>query len=1143
MIPTTYKTEAEAKVIRTTHTEGSKSLDNMYYTGTAYTNPSLDGVISSEGLYRIQNTNLTGVTSVIDITVSGNFTADDAAYITGMRDRITESITNFYASKPNLSPFNANNKQAGQSDANVRDNFLQAIFRYDARYGQRMRLSETEVIEFNDTGSYQLPNRTAFLKNPYIEATLRLHGVADIVSIDDTGVGGAYRVTTSTHHGLYDGMLVAKNFSLTPTTPTTLHEARTVTSLTQDFTTADSAPANSYYTTSANHNFITGQKFIPGSSDLGVTGLDPSDTFIGYQRDRYIKVINATTFELHRNLDCTDRIEAGFYAGDLTFSQPDPASNTAMTVLGGTIQPIDGAPVIFTAVTSSTLAVFQRDVISSVDTLTGVWTTTATINNGILDGMLADLRGFTGTNWDGVDFYNHPLYFKKLTNTTFSLHTSPTTLDSTTLWIPGTTSNTDVESITFSGGWNVTFNRPHGLLSGQDFRFKGVGAEFGGQSISSYTYAGNNSANNYWTLPTTSDHIQDGSRITISTLTSTGAGTTFDIATTQVTVPQNGLYVKRRGAAGSKQVQLFTDSAMTTQWQPYTTVGTHTVEANTFLANIYFAGITGAQGLTIKLYKDPGLTVLWNPNDGYGAVSEIYSGANGSITATDIVTTYSSPGAGYLQPMFFTRTTSYTGFELYRDKGLTLPYIAYNGAVNGVDVNSVMRMNSTSHYMSWFDTGNSTNVNVINFTANPTLFPAVFVKSISETVFDLYVNSGLSIPYNTPAIGTTGVGGGLDAAQFQQNGNFRFDKIICRNIGLLTYYYNNYNTGQTLVNATQSGTFYPAHYQSNLVFNFDGQALNWPDMTIYEYANTNAGTYYGHLRPTKAGSSDAGNTGRVGVDATIWGVTQGSPVVYRLSQPGRFTTQASMILGLKEVDDVGTYTEDPLEFNGAQWDQGAEGQPYRDWPQTVQPVSLTWTIEQPTQVLETINMNRYTRTRDISQYRLKLTYPPMTKSQLQEYVSIIHAAGGAYKPFRFWFPRNNNIPMTVSMTNKSTQMPTNFFVREALSAGTKIIKVDGLPQNKTQNDPAMFAGSGCNMRIHNGMGSMMVPIHNVRTNEYGEANIRINNGIPANIAIGNWMDSYINYLDVFLDGNSLDIKVDTRGFHTMEVDMVTKRVF
>ena len=1169
MIPSSYRTEAEALAIRNTYGEGSLLITSQYTSGSTSTNPGLDGVLTSAALARIQGANLTGVSSTIDTTVSGGFTSADAAYIDGMRTRLSASITEFYASKPNLSPFATNNKASGQSDANVRDNFLQAIFKYDARYGERLRLDETETINRLDTGEYVLPNRTSFIKNPWVEATMRIHGVTDISTIDDTGSGGTYRVTTASKHGLYDGQLLAADPAVTaPSTTTEVHVAKTVTKLTQNSTSSSTAPTNSYYTTSATHYFVQGQKFVPSNSDLGVSGLDPQDTYWGYQRDRYIKPLSATTFELHRNFACTDRISANYYNGSMNFSQE---GSGLFYVSGATMQTIDGAPVLFDPDTSGDpICVFQRDTVSTVNTDTGIWTTSATIKDGIQDGMLTNFNAFTGSTWSGIDSYNYPLYFKKLSNTSFTLHTSATTLDSTTLWKPGTTSNLDLDAIQYtSGTWTLTFTRPHNLLNGQDFRTRQTNADFGGQLITGYYYVGPNNAGNYWLLNDTSDNILDGARIYISTNTTGGAGTTFDIQSTEVTVPQNGLYVKRVGGAGNKKVQLFTDSAMTTQWSPVTAAGVlYTVEADTFLANIYFAKVVNST--TVELYAESTLTTKWNPNDGSTAVTGFASGATGSTLGTGIVTAFSSPGGGYIQPMYFPKVGGYTYITLYKDKALTLPFTISGGGVisgstlgaggsgtldltdegggsltivNYETTDGCYRMNNTAHYMSWVDNGNSSTPIEVNFTGNPTLYPAFYIDKISDTVFDLYVKSDLTVPYTTPAIGTTGVGGGMIAAIYQQPGNFRLDKIIGRNLGLITYFYNNYDAGTTPVNAQPSTTFYTTHYESNTVHAYTSNNANWPSLSVAEYSNSNAGVYYGHLRPIKAGSSDAGNTGRVGVDTAEFGVTQGSPMYYALNQPGRFSSGSPMIMGIKTQDAVGTYTEDPLDFNGAQWDQGSVGQQYRDWPQTVQPTSLTWTIEQPTQVLETVNMNRYTRTRDISQYRLKLTYPPMTSSQIQEYVSIIHAAGGAYKPFRFWFPRNNNIAMTVSMQNKSPQTSNHFFVRTALTAGTKIIQVDGLPQNKTENDPAFFAGAGLNMRISNGMGSMMVPIANVRTNEYGEANIRINNGIPANIAAGEWMDSYINYLDVFLDGNSVDIKVDTRGYHYLEVDMVTKRVF
>lgn len=1148
MLPSSYRTETQAQAIRNTYGEGSLLITAMYAAGSTSTSPGLDGVLSGEALSRIQGTNLTGVTSTISTTVSGGFTAADAAYIDGMRTRLSASITEFYASKPNLSPFNANNKQSGQTDANVRDNFLQVIFKYDARYGQRLRLDENEVITRLDTGEYVLPNRTSLIKNPWVEATMKAHGANDIVSIDDTGTGGAYRCTTTTRHGLYDGMLISANAAAAAPSPMTdTHVLRTVTKLTQEIASTTTAPTNSYYTTSAAHNFATGQKFVPEDVTLGIAGVDTETKFWAFQRDRYIKSTGATTFELHRNAACTDRLTVGYYSGSMNFAQ---AGTGPYSVTGVTMQTMDGMPIVFdrvAGVTISNISVFQQDVIASVNTATGTWTTTATIAEGIQNGMLTNFNAFTGTTWTAMNNYNYPLYFNKLTNTNFSLHTSPTTLDGTTLWIPGTTTNDDLDAIQFTSSiWTGTWLRPHNLLNGQDFRFRNTGSgEFGGQLISSYTYASNNSANNYWTLATGSESIMDGAQIHISTASGVGYLAYFDIASTGVPVPQNGLYVQRRGA---NQVRLYTDAAMTTQWQPYSVVGTHTVEANTFLANVYYAKVIDS--LTVQLYKEPALTNPWIP---FGTVTAITSGATGNTLHTQIVTTYTSPGTGYIQPMFFPDTNGYTAIDLYKNQALTLPYQLTGGGVttgtftSSISTTGFYRMNNISHYLAWVDSGESAVTDEITF-SNVTLYPAYYLNKISDTVFDLYIDSALSIPEIAPAIGTTGATStpaSMIAAVFQISGGYRLDKIIGRNLGLLTYFYSNYTLGTTPVNAQRSYTWYPTHYESNGVHNYAaGTETNWPDLSTAEYSNSNAGVYYGHLRPYKSGSSDAGNFGRLGADPAIYGVTQGSPMVYNLAQPGRFNSSSPIILGIKAQDNEGTFVENPLDYNGVPWTQGTEGQQYRDWPQTVNPASMTWTIEQPTQVLETVNMNRYTRTRDISQYRYKLTYPPMTSAQIQPYIAVIHAAGGAYKPFHFWFPRNSsNIAMTVSMQSKSPQTANHFFVRTALTAGTRVIQADGLPQNKTENDPAFFAGAGLNMRISNAQGSMMVPIHNVRTNEYGEANIRINNGIPLGIPAGEWMDSYINYTDVFLDGNSIDIKVDTRGFHYLEVDMITKRVF
>lgn len=1182
MIPTTYKTEAEALAIRTAYVQGTQAATSMTAPGSTTTNASLGGVLSATAIERIQTTNLTGVTSTISTTVSGGFTATDAAYIDGMRTRLTDAIAEYYADKPNLSPFAANNKQSGQTDANVRDNFIQVIFKYDPRYGQRLRLSETESFLYKDTGSYQLPNRNSFIFNPYVEATMRVHGATDITVIDDTGTDGRYRITTNKPHGLYTGQLISADRTVTPIPSVDTHSLRVVSSLTQETATSTTAPTNSYYTTTGNHNFVQGQRFVPEDTDLGLVGgnFDSNNVFLGYQRERFVKPLTATTFELHRNYACTDRITAGFYNGSANHSQ---SGTGPYLVSGVTMQAIDGVPILFDPIsgTNTAVAVFQRDIVSSVDITTGVFTTSAAIEQGIQDGMLTNFNGFPDTQWSGIDQYDRPLYFKKVSANTFTLHTSPTTLTGATLWRPGTSGTTDdLDAIQYtSSTWTLTFLRPHNLIHGQDFRLQSVGAEFGGQQIATYTYSGAGTA--YWTMDTTSDNVMDGTRVVIANNTTTGPGATFDINGVEQTMPTN-LYVKER--ANPKELELYTDAGLTTRWEPYTVNGTHTVETDTFLCNVYYAKVNSAT--VVELYSEPTITTKWNPNGGSGSVTAITSGATGNTIATRYVTTRTPPTAGgYIQPMFFPKTEGYTYISLYKDAALTQLYQLAGGGVvtsgsmsggpsiglGGLEPGSpsltvdnyeatptCYRMNNISHRFVMTDAGNGsgTALNTLVFAGTPSILPAYYIAKItgSDTVIELYIDSALATPVrsgggspNAPVIATAGTTGGVKASIYQQAGNYRLDKIIGRNMGLLTYYYNDYTLGTAPVNAQVSGTWYPSHYETNLVHDYAGEPLNWPSITTEDYRLTSAGVYQGHLRPCKGMAPPVSNdsvTGRVGVDNTLNGVTDGSPSYYALNRPGRFTSSSPFILGIKVQDNVGTApAEDPLSYNGAQWDQGSEGQEYRIWPDTIAPQTLTWTIEQPTQVLETVNMNRYTRTRDLSQYRLKLTYPPMTSGQIQEYIAVIHAARGAAKPFRFYMPRSNLIPVTISMQNKSVQMPANMFVRSNLTAGTRILEVDGLPPNKTEQDPALFNGCGLNMRLFNAMGSMMVPISNVRTNAYGEANIRINNGIPTDIDVGHWFDSFIIYLDVFIDGNSIDIKVDTRGFHYLEVDMVTKRVF
>jgi hypothetical protein len=79
--------------------------------------------------------------------------------------------------------------------------------------------------------------------------------------------------------------------------------------------------------------------------------------------------------------------------------------------------------------------------------------------------------------------------------------------------------------------------------------------------------------------------------------------------------------------------------------------------------------------------------------------------------------------------------------------------------------------------------------------------------------------------------------------------------------------------------------------------------------------------------------------------------------------------------------------------------------------------------------------------------------------------------------------------------------------------------------------------------IRNSTGSWGIPIHAVLTNAYGEANMRLNNNIASAMPFGVAIGADAAELDVFIDADSVELKVDTIGLHYLEIDLVTKRIF
>jgi hypothetical protein len=371
------------------------------------------------------------------------------------------------------------------------------------------------------------------------------------------------------------------------------------------------------------------------------------------------------------------------------------------------------------------------------------------------------------------------------------------------------------------------------------------------------------------------------------------------------------------------------------------------------------------------------------------------------------------------------------------------------------------------------------------------------------------------------------------------------DEFYVPNIGTKSYFTTNLTTNTTTVNASWGLTgqkFYTRFVQEQTIYTA-------PNLLVNEFSATNAGDYYGHMRFT-ATSGPGGASNVAVVSGTVYGGLAGpSPAFYTLNAPGRFNTDAPTMLGIEAEPDSGTAPaiDEALAYTGNAWATSSNltDRDERVWPSTIAPASITWTIEQPNSTLESYNLTRYSRARDVTQYRIRLTYPSMTKVQIAEYTNVIHAARGSHKPMLFTPPVNDLTQqyVTIKVGDKNSTVPVRFRTREAIASGEQIIRVDGLPPSLTLADPAFDAGWAVELPIRNSTGSWGIPIHDVLTNAYGEANMRLNNNIASALPYGVAIGADAAQLDVFIDADSVELKVDIIGRHYLEIDLVTKRIF
>ena len=1111
------------------------------------------------------------ITTVIatDLSVAdfntGSLSATSLEYLTGIRSRVDEAIQDLYYYTPNISPYYtaAGVEKGSVAKQKARDNIIQAIFNYDSRYFLRKRAGTTlggDGPSADYPTNTEQPNRYLFMSPPAVDALLREHTLSNITSVDDTGTAGAYRVTCSSPPGLYDSMSITAG-GYTGTSAASkkywLANLSQTNSTTLDGTDTDS---KFWFNSNIGTSYIidgtvaSGAQIISGDGDNKFSGAVDIWQIFTWQPDRYVKTGNSgQSFEFYRDAALTDKIIPGYgYIRNVHIGQePDdgPVTGGVAVQTGFATGTSNRTHLLFETVPqlfeepagwTGNVGIFDTGGYGLYSTATTAGTSSFQINTGIApsiyNGQQVNFLGSNSAGWQNLNNTDVPLYYKSLTS-----------------------------------GLNAAIYYDAALTNQME-----LGKETG--TLTGIAYSGGNAQFTFSSdYPVLVDQLP-----VYATSTGTGFSTSYNADTVSGTSPylttlnashsfQNGQLIRRaqdpdgfyyvNTTGNPAQVYIYTAVTWSGATPTFSTPFQSTVGDD--YRGVYFVKRISRQ--VFELYVDDGLAVPFTTTIALGGLT------TGNTLAKNYAFVTPPAGAKF-QPMFFTRVEGYYSASLWVDAARTIPYAYYrSGNVFGTPGTTVTSASGNNATYRINNIGEK-----MAFTANSAALTGnmnqvYWVNKISDTVYDLYCDPATTYPMTVPAIASPASATGFLATYIDDQARYRLDTFSEKQVGTWGYFRDDDGDGvDDQVNASwllSGEKFYTPHYGTQTI-------VTAPSLNVAEYFHSNAGAYYGQLRRTVSSGTLTANSALVLSSATYGGLDSG-PCYYDLNDPGQFTTDDTFLVGIDVEPDAApivlTTDELALAATAPEWDTTSNmtDRNEREWPSTISPVALSWTIENANQTIDSINQTRFVRSRENTQYRIRATYPPMTHDQFAEYQQIINAARGGFKPMKFSLPTNTGltefeqggaIPIRMWDRASNTYAPFIVRIRSRLTGGTRVIELDGGPINFNSTLGNVTLGTSYVYGNGHAMGASakspptddagysagttwMMPIHNVESNSYGEMNMRLTNAIPSTWEVGTRVYRDGALLNVFLDGNNIEVNVDARGFHYLEVEFITKKLF
>ena len=282
--------------------------------------------------------------------------------------------------------------------------------------------------------------------------------------------------------------------------------------------------------------------------------------------------------------------------------------------------------------------------------------------------------------------------------------------------------------------------------------------------------------------------------------------------------------------------------------------------------------------------------------------------------------------------------------------------------------------------------------------------------------------------------------------------------------------------------------------------------------------------------------------------------------------PGRFSTTAPVAIFFTGIPDNYRWRW-ATQANDAQWEKPWEttisnqdfGSTYDDihnsevkqWPRTVRPQSMTWSIEQPTRVVESQNLTRWARDSGVRRWKFKLNYPPMTREQFMPFMTAIHTAHGQARGFRFYigdiagFTQMQNKGGFVDTTNASyaSQSLRDMvcYSNDANPAGDTFLTLDGF---RPRVNNALNAGDMIKIQHYSATNGTFyhpyVIINTADSDEMGRCRIRLSHPLIDAVGVGSAHHVNPSQIWVTLTNDQQDIDISTAHLYGFTVEFVTQ---